>query len=213
MAKKVSAKNLRAWLKGYNDTSKTITAAAEHNGVLIPFNVRTNLTLDEQSTFVRRVAESCFDTRGNYRPEYYMHMFAATAVQMLTDLPALGVNGADDELDIYAMSNVFWECGILNIDDEDLKNTIKELMAFCEGAITWRQKRILAEDANKEIDNVTRSIREFVDALARQANEVDTGELLKYAAGLAKRTEKLDPEELARGVIEFGVKKAELEGK
>lgn len=221
--KKISTGTIKAFLKE-KSAPDTITKTVSVGDSSFDVQIRTSLTIDEQSTFISRVLSGCFDSADNFRPEYVLPMIHATILQMCSNVPVIALKNGQAEdgsalMDIDAMENLFVSLGLCYHDAFYIGDTVykdgpyvkmaKELEELCKSAIEWRKNRILAE---KNVDNVEAlnavgdaalAIRDVAKTMVYKVNNVNMDELTKYAGQLSEATMSLDEGGILKGLMEL----------
>ena len=200
--KKIAVSTVKAFLKSKEDERKfAIDLPIGEDSFTVHFDF--NMTLDEQSVFVRRVLSGCYDYLGNYRPEYYRPMLNATILQMCSNAPVLNVKGEkmDDNspvMDVGAMHNFF--CLIsdainMNAFDEEKHDKYKvfwnnywELESACTEAREWknggpiRDVGALCQSLNDTLDAVQQVVYKIADMVDSTDMETLTNGVTKLSA-------------------------------
>jgi len=169
--KKIAVSTIKSFLKEYeNEKIYRHTILVDGKECVIEFNY--DLSVNEWSMFLNRVAGSCFDGEGVLRPEYIRPMVYATILQMCSNVPTLVLRkkkGDNDEslMDVSAMSRVF----------EIIFESLEAGDSFGDPA-TRRFRCFVYEIESKCNEFIYNSIKEN-DAAARNAFVAMCGELLE----------------------------------
>ena len=120
--KKIAVNTMKRLLKEY-EGGKVYqhTIIVDGKEIILEFNY--DLSVNEWSMFLNRVAGACFDSDGVLRPEYIKPMVYATILQMCSNAPVLTLpkeKGENNEalMDVSAMSRVF-EIVFESLQDRD----------------------------------------------------------------------------------------------
>lgn len=141
---KITKKSVNAVLDIYTrNTQKEITYKLqnpEDDTVIMEAHIKTTLSIPEQGMFIDRVISSCFDTDGDFMPQYLDPIFAITLLQMTTDIPPLtstislkdeSGNETGEKATIIDIEKTYELCKainlIANVKDKQYQNLIHSL--------------------------------------------------------------------------------------
>ena len=168
--------------------------------------IKTKLNLDERSVFVNRVVNGCFNDNGRFLPEYYLPLIHTTLIQMCTNIPPLTMKGEKAEngeaiIDIDAMDRLFYALHLDKTDDENFQNTYREMQELCSDAIEWDAQHRFSLESNGDIKSAASAIRSLAQELLEKVTQIDSKDLMEYAATLSEKTSKLDKDSIAEGLF------------
>ena len=181
---KITQKSINILLKSYRDCKKNIVLRIKNPNnteeCLMEIPVKNELSIEDKGNFIDRVANACFDTDGNFVPQYFEPVFEITLLQMLTPIPVFEQEIELDDgtktsvVDIektYALCNAIDL--IYNIKDKtfqhlviELKDMVDEKIDFMKQMKLSSEKRALSK-AREEIENGTALLL----AVGQQLNE------------------------------------------
>lgn len=199
--KKIAVNTVKAFLKE-RKREDTYTQTFEVADSSFEVVFRTSLSIAEKAAFINRVLSGCFDSTGNFHPEYVTPMMRATILQMCTNVPAMtqkneaGSEGAS-MLDLDAMDKLYMALDLDKLDSCEYKALASELFNLCTQAIEWRKSYVLA---NRGTDA---SLRHLLDTLAEKAERVDADDLMQYAGTLSEAVKGMEGGEIAKKLIEL----------
>lgn len=88
---KITKKSVNTLMSIYEnsvgDTVLKLTNPENEDSVVMEIDVKTSLEISEKGMFVDRVVNSCFDSDGDFMPQYLEPVFAITLLQMTTNVP------------------------------------------------------------------------------------------------------------------------------
>lgn len=181
---KVTQKSINILLKSYRDCKKNIVLRIKNPNnaeeCLMEISVKNELSIEDKGNFIDRVTNACFDTDGNFIPQYLEPVFEITLLQMLTPVP---VFEQEIELDdgtktsVVDIEKTYDLCNaidlIYNIKDKtfqhlviELKDMVDEKIDFMKQMKLSSEKRALSK-AREEIENGTALLL----AVGQQLNE------------------------------------------
>lgn len=181
---KVTQKSINILLKSYRDCKKNIVLRIKNPNnaeeCLMEISVKNELSIEDKGNFIDRVTNACFDTDGNFIPQYLEPVFEITLLQMLTPVP---VFEQEIELDdgtktsVVDIEKTYDLCNaidlIYNIKDKtfqhlviELKDMVDEKIDFMKQMKLNSEKRALSK-AREEIENGTALLL----AVGQQLNE------------------------------------------
>lgn len=206
--KKVAVNTVRSYLSELEaDNSIMQKYPVGNGGDEFEVSIKTNLTIEEKSVFIRRVLSGCFDARRNFRPEYVTPMIHATTIQMCTNLPVMTLRGdksADGEalMDVDAMDTLYRALQFGAIRNENFKAMIQDIEKLVADALEWEKQRKLKEIGTESISEATDAVYDVAKKISGIVDNIDTKELLEYAMKLSNNTENLDTKGLISAILE-----------
>lgn len=207
--KKVAVSTIKNFLKE-NKKPEYVVCKKKIAESEFEFQMKTHLTVDERTTFINRVVNSCFDDVGTYHPEYVSPMIKATILQMYTDLPVLtlkskGYEGGEMYMDLDAMEALY---DALNLDSEHgFYLSHVDLEDDCICAIERKIDMMMAEMSSRESDGLRElgltaaAVRELVEKFSTVLDPDKLDKLTEYAGKLSKATEELEEGSILNGLI------------
>ena len=120
------AKNTKIYAEFLNDKVSANTNIITYNFGEKSFDVtlKTEMTVDDKSTFIDRVVNGCFDNNNEYRPEFRDAIFQITILQMLSDVPVFtkkmkeldeNNNETENKIDVVDINKTYSLCKKLNL--------------------------------------------------------------------------------------------------
>lgn len=178
-------KNSKIFADFMKETESANTTVITYNFAEQSFDVtlKTSMTVDDMSAFIDRVVNGCFDTNGEYRPEFRDAIFQITILQMLSDIPVftkkmneLDENGNETKkkIDIIDIDKTYDLCKRLDFfhkANESFRALVNELVYLIESKLNFEQQRILMgertvlQNARKDIENGIALINGIADEL------------------------------------------------
>lgn len=209
--KKIAMDTMRAFLKEHK-AQGTTTLSIPVGDSSFEMEIKTHLTVTEKSTFISRVLSGCFDTMGNFRPEYVSPMMRATILQMCTNLPVLvekGVKTEDGEsaMDMEAMDALYMALDLDNLQDDGYRQMMGEIVHLCSQAIDWKRSHMIAEITAPMAEGVNAvgyaadAVRSLAEELAKRVKDMDMAELMEHAGQLSEVTKGMAQGDLAQALI------------
>ncbi len=210
--KKVSINTVRAFLKERaTQTENYIVKEFPVQESTFSVKIKTVLNLTEKSTFINRVLNGCFDTLGNFRPEYLSPVLRATMLQVCTDIPTIPLRGDKDEdggslMDIEAMSELYIAMDLDNLNDQSYQIMLNEIVQLCHQAIDWKRAKMLSggADAFKEFGDTLKAVKKFVLSITEKMDGVDYKALQKLAETLVYPTENVNAPQIISEITKLG---------
>ena len=216
------AKNTKIYAEFMNEevsaNTKTITYSFGEKSFDV--TLKTEMTVDDKSTFIDRVVNGCFDNNNESRPEFRDAIFQITILQMLSDVPVFtkkmkeldeNNNETENKIDVVDIDKTYSLCKKLNLfdkADDSFKKLYNELLSLVEEKIEFEQKRIIAgekkllEKAMEEITTGVALVNSIGEKLleGRKAvfNDADTNKMIE----LSKRIDNITDEQLLRIITE-----------
>lgn len=198
--KKISVDTVKAFLKEHKHKdpyTKTFEVAGSSFEVIF----RTNLSIAEKTVFINRVLSGCFDSAGDFRPEYVLPVLRATILQMCTNVPAFSLKNSSDAggqpiLDLEAMNELYMAMDLNNLDDPEFQNMLDEMTLICSKAIDWKKSRILSEY------NTDSALSNLLDTLTEKINSIDAESISQYVKAIFE-TAKDSEGETGKKLIEL----------
>lgn len=152
------AKNTKIYAEFMNDevSANTNTITYSFGEKSFDVTLKTEMTVDDKSTFIDRVVKGCFDSNNEYRPEFKDAIFQITILQMLSDIPVFtkimkeldeNNNETENKIDVVDIDKTYSLCKKLNLFDkanDAFKELYNELLLLVEEKIRFEQKRIVA---------------------------------------------------------------------
>ena len=219
--KKMSTSTVKAFLKensGDKVVSVTLPVGNDEFTVVFDFD----LTIAEKSAFVRRVMSGCYDSEGNYRPEYFEPMFNATVLQMCSNAPVLTVKGDKMEdntpvMDIDAMHS-FFVCildAMSATHNEDVEPTLCQpqgqsfwdyywkLHHLCDELRHWNNLEPAREFGrmSRSISSLIESLRMVVYKISDMVDDADMASLVDGVRTLSSVAESMDEDNMAEALL------------
>ncbi len=203
---KIAVDTVKAMLKEA-ETADTMTKTFQLGESEVVVEIKTRLKTAEKSTFIRRVLSGCFDSAGDFRPEYFTPMVRATVIQMCTNLPAISIRGSRSDdgeslMDIDAMERLFLILDMDNLDSLEYRQMIAELVQLTNNAIDWKRQRSGSDIICDAIQDGRERINALIDEVEQVLNLDRLDELITYAATLSKKTEELGEGELVKAILQ-----------
>lgn len=152
------AKNTKIYTEFMNNDKTVDTTVVTYNFGTKSFNVtlKTDITIDEQSAFIDRVVNSCFDTNNEFRPEFKDAIFQITILQMFSDVPVFtkkmseldeNDNETEKKIDVIDIDKTYNLCKKLNLfnnGNDAFKNLYNRLLILVEEKLTFEKQRIIS---------------------------------------------------------------------
>lgn len=205
--KKIAVNTVKAFLKEYKRKDSFVkTYTVEDSSFDVTF--RTKLSVDEKTIFINRVLQGCFDSAGDFRPEYAPLAMRATFLQMCTNLPAIPLknvtsgNGAP-ALDFDAMDELYKALDLDHLDNSGFRDMAVEMNSLCWKAIEWKKNRVLSAH------NSDTALRDLLETLAAKVESVDTEAMMRYAGVLSSASDGLEEGGILKGLLQAYHAKAE----
>lgn len=196
---KITQKSMNALLKVYRNqkTDVTLHMADPENPeeIIMEISVKNELSIEDKGNFIDRVVNACFDTDGNFIPQYLDPVFMITLLQMTTNVP---VFEREIELDdgskttVVDIEKTYELCKAINLIHNVKDNAFQALVAELRGMTVekldyMKQMRFCAEErmlskAREELENGVA----MVIAIGQQLNET-----LANASGLNNMAEAM----------------------
>lgn len=181
------AKNIKIYAEFMNEevsaNTKTITYSFGEKSFDV--TLKTEMTVDDKSTFIDRVVNGCFDSNNEYRPEFRDAIFQITILQMLSDVPVFtkkmneldeNNNETENKIDVVDIDKTYSLCKKLNLfdkADDSFKKLYNELLSLVEEKIEFEQKRIIAGERvvlQKAKEDIEQGIA-LINSIANQLTE------------------------------------------
>lgn len=187
--KKIAVNTVKSFLKE-NRCKDTYTKTFRVGEATFEVAFHTALSVDEKSTFIKRMITGCFDAAGNFRPEYVSPMLRATIMQMCTNIPALTLKNETDPngapaLDLDGMNELYLAMDLDNVQDTGYQTMMNEMVHLCGQAIDWKRSTLLT---NRNTDS---ALYDLLSILTAKVEGLDTDSLMQYAGILADGTKDL----------------------
>lgn len=196
---KITQKSMNALLKVYRNqkTDVTLHMANPENPeeIIMEISVKNELSIEDKGNFIDRVVNACFDTDGDFIPQYLDPVFMITLLQMTTNVP---VFEREFELDdgskttVVDIEKTYELCKAINLIHNVKDNAFQALVAELRGMTVekldyMKQMRFCAEErmlskAREELENSVA----MVAAIGQQLNET-----LANASGLNNMAEAM----------------------
>lgn len=196
---KITQKSMNALLKVYRNqkTDVTLHMANPENPeeIIMEISVKNELSIEDKGNFIDRVVNACFDTDGDFIPQYLDPVFMITLLQMTTNVP---VFEREIELDdgskttVVDIEKTYELCKAINLIHNVKDNAFQALVAELRGMTVekldyMKQMRFCAEErmlskAREELENGVA----MVAAIGQQLNET-----LANASGLNNMAEAM----------------------
>lgn len=196
---KITQKSMNAVLKVYRNqkTDVTLHMANPENPdeIMMEISVKNELSIEDKGNFIDRVVNACFDTDGDFIPQYLDPVFMITLLQMTTNVP---VFEREIELDdgskatVVDIEKTYELCKAINLIHNVKDNAFQALVAELRGMTVekldyMKQMRFCAEEhmlskAREELENGVA----MVAAIGQQLNET-----LANASGLNNMAEAM----------------------
>lgn len=196
---KITQKSMNTLLKVYRNqkTDVTLHMANPENPeeIIMEISVKNELSIEDKGNFIDRVVNACFDTDGDFVPQYLDPVFMITLLQMTTNVP---VFEREIELDdgskttVIDIEKTYELCKAINLIHNVKDNAFQTLVAELRGMTVekldyMKQMRFCAEErmlskAREELENGVA----MVAAIGQQLNET-----LANASGLNNMAEAM----------------------
>lgn len=196
---KITQKSMNTLLKVYRNqkTDVTLHMANPENPeeIIMEISVKNELSIEDKGNFIDRVVNACFDTDGDFIPQYLDPVFMITLLQMTTNVP---VFEREIELDdgskttVVDIEKTYELCKAINLIHNVKDNAFQALVAELRGMTVekldyMKQMRFCAEErmlskAREELENGVA----MVAAIGQQLNET-----LANASGLNNMAEAM----------------------
>ena len=196
---KITQKSMNALLKVYRNqkTDVTLHMANPENPeeIIMEISIKNELSIEDKGNFIDRVVNACFDTDGDFIPQYLDPVFMITLLQMTTNVP---VFEREIELDdgskttVVDIEKTYELCKAINLIHNVKDNAFQALVAELRGMTVekldyMKQMRFCAEErmlskAREELENGVA----MVAAIGQQLNET-----LANASGLNNMAEAM----------------------
>lgn len=198
--KKIAVNTMKAFLKDHK-SEDTYTKTFEIADSSFEVVFHTNLSIAEKTTFINRVLSGCFDSMGNFRPEYVSPVLRATILQMCTNVPALTLknelsDSGSPALDLEAMNDLYMTMNLDCANDQGYQEMMNEMAQLCMQAIDWKKSRNLSSH------NTDSALRNLLDTLTAKVDGMDTSALMQYAGVLSEATQGLGKGDILKGLLE-----------
>ena len=197
---KITQKSMNTLLKVYRNqkTDVTLHMANPENPeeIIMEISVKNELSIEDKGNFIDRVVNACFDTDGDFIPQYLDPVFMITLLQMTTNVP---VFEREIELDdgskttVIDIEKTYELCKAINLIHNVKDNAFQALVAELRGMTVekldyMKQMRFCAEErmlskAREELENGVA----MVAAIGQQLNET-----LANASGLNNMAETMN---------------------
>lgn len=181
------AKNTKIYAEFMSEVESANTDVVTYDFGEKSFDVKlkTDMTVDEKSTFIDRVVNGCFDSNNEYRPEFRDAIFQITVLQMLSDVPVFtkkmkeldeNDNETEKKIDVIDIDKTYSLCKKLNLvrrANDAFRNLINELVYLVETKIAFEQQRIIAGERillQQAKNDIEKGIA-FIDSIATQLTE------------------------------------------
>lgn len=198
--KKIAVNTVKSFLKEHKrEDTYTRTFEVADSSFEVVFH--TNLSIAEKTTFINRVLSGCFDSIGNFLPEYVSPVMRATILQMCTNVPALTLknelsNSGSPALDLEAMNDLYMAMNLNCVSDQGYQKMIAEMTQLCSQAIDWKKAHNLSDH------NTDSALRNLLDTLTAKIDGMDTSALMQYAGILSEATQGLGKGDILKGLLE-----------
>lgn len=195
--KKIAVNTMKAFLKEHKREDTHIhTFKVADSSFEVAFHI--NLSIAEKTTFINRVLSGCFDSAGNFRPEYVSPMLRATILQMCTNVPVMTLksDGGSPALDLDAMNDLYMAMNLDCMDNQGYQEMMNEMVQLCLQAIEWKKAHTLSNH------NTDSALRNLLDTLAAKVDGLDTNSLMQYAGVLSEATQGLGKGDILKGLLE-----------
>lgn len=198
--KKIAVNTMKAFLKEHKrEDTYTQTFEVADSSFEVVFH--TNLSIAEKTTFINRVLSGCFDSMGNFRPEYVSPVLRATILQMCTNVPALTLknelsDSGSPALDLEAMNDLYMAMNLDCANDQGYQEMMNEMVQLCMQAIDWKKS------CNLSSHNTDSALRNLLDTLTAKVDGMDTSALMQYAGVLSEATQGLGKGDILKGLLE-----------
>lgn len=198
--KKIAVNTMKAFLKEHKrEDTYTHTFDVADSSFQVVFH--TNLSIAEKTTFINRVLSGCFDSMGNFRPEYVSPVLRATILQMCTNVPALTLknelsDSGSPALDLEAMNDLYMAMNLDCTNDQGYQEMMNEMVQLCMQAIDWKKSRNLCSH------NTDSALRNLLDTLTAKVDGMDISALMQYAGVLSEATQGLGKGDILKGLLE-----------
>ncbi len=196
---RITQKSMNTLLKVYRNqkTDVTLHMANPENPeeIIMEISVKNELSIEDKGNFIDRVVNACFDTDGDFIPQYLDPVFMITLLQMTTNVP---VFEREIELDdgskttVIDIEKTYELCKAINLIHNVKDNAFQALVAELRGMTVekldyMKQMRFCAEErmlskAREELENGVA----MVAAIGQQLNET-----LANASGLNNMAEAM----------------------
>lgn len=196
---KITQKSMNALLKVYRnqkaDVTLHMTNPENPEEIIMEISVKNELSIEDKGNFIDRVVNACFDTDGDFIPQYLDPVFMITLLQMTTNVP---VFEREIELDdgskttVIDIEKTYELCKAINLIHNVKDNAFQALVAELRGMTVekldyMKQMRFCAEErmlskAREELENGVA----MVAAIGQQLNET-----LANASGLNNMAEAM----------------------
>ena len=200
----------------YEELVKTEDTAKVTLPIGIEIEIKTELTLEEQSIFIDRVVGGVFVGEDEeYLPEYRDPVFQITVLQMLTDIPVFEDEDGEN-VDIEKTYRLCKAIDFFNINNKKFYNLLFRLEDMIDEKIEHRKKVIVAGEKRKlefirqEMEDGIALINSVAETLTESIKEVSGIDY--YAEEISKLNDslnKMDEDELIKSIIEFRSKEEE----
>ena len=196
---KITQKSMNALLKVYRnqktDVTLHMTNPENPEEIIMEISVKNELSIEDKGNFIDRVVNACFDTDGDFIPQYLDPVFMITLLQMTTNVP---IFEREIELDdgskttVIDIEKTYELCKAINLIHNVKDNAFQTLVAELRGMTVekldyMKQMRFCAEErmlskAREELENGVA----MVAAIGQQLNET-----LANASGLNNMAEAM----------------------
>lgn len=209
---KISQKSLNSLLKLYRnqktDVTLHMTNPENPEEIIMEISIKNELSIEDKGFFVDRVVNACFDSDGDFVPQYLDPVFMITLLQMNTNVPVFEKEIVLDDgstSTIIDIERTYELCKainlIQNVKDATFQALIAELRNMIIEKLNYKkQMRFSAEErmlskAREELENGVA----MVVAIGQQLNE--TLENASGLTGMAEAIKNFDYDKMVDSVL------------
>lgn len=195
---KITKKSVNALMSIYEnsvgDTVLKLTDPQNENSVVMEIDVKTSLEVSEKGMFVDRVVNSCFDSDGDFMPQYLEPVFAITLLQMTTNVPAFvdtvtltNEDGtvAEEKGSIINIEKTFDLCKAINLAKNVMNSNYQTLVSELKQMVADKLEYVKEINARKA-SNSLQMLLPLLDSVQKIVDDGTASEFLDKLSDLNK---------------------------
>lgn len=214
------AKNTKIYAEFMSEVESANTDVVTYDFGEKSFDVKlkTDMTVDEKSTFIDRVVNGCFDSNNEYRPEFRDAIFQITVLQMLSDVPVFTKkmkeldekgNETEKKIDVIDIDKTYDLCKKLDLfhkANDAFRVLVNELVYLVETKLAFEQQRILVgekkllEKTKEEIIAGVALVNAIGEKLSEGSKEIFDNVDINKVIDLSNRMNNMTDEEILRSI-------------
>lgn len=152
----------------------------DENAVIMEIPVKNSLTIAEKGLFVDRVVNGCFNSDGEYLPQYLDPVFMITLLQMTTKVPVFekDVEGDDGEtFSAVDIGRTYELCKAINLPVSGKDETYQALISELRGMVIDKLE-YMKQIRIRKSTSVSSLLQPAFDELKGLLSSIDVNELL-----------------------------------